>query len=139
MRVDWRPVIALLLLAYIAGPELALAEDTAKRDYVVYCSICHGTDGRGNGPAVEVIPGPKPADLTGLAKTHQGKFPDDEVRKIIDGRKPLPGHNDWDLTNMPLWGMQFQQEGKEFSPESESRVQRRIDALVAYIRSIQRD
>lgn len=139
MRVG-RAAVALMLIALIASPAAALAQEAegAKRDYVVYCSSCHGTDARGHGPALEVIPGFKPADLTSLSKTHQGKFPEEEVRQVIDGRKALPGHNDWD-TDMPLFGLQFQEEGKQFSPASESKVQRRIDALVAYIRSIQRD
>jgi len=40
---------------------------------------------------------------------------------------------------MPLWGLQFQEEGTQFTPETEAKVRRKIDALVAYIRSIQRD
>jgi hypothetical protein len=39
---------------------------------------------------------------------------------------------------MPFWGVNFQQEGKEFTPASEARAKARIDALVAYIESIQR-
>ncbi|HYB91164.1 MAG TPA: hypothetical protein VEC38_08970 [Candidatus Binataceae bacterium] len=138
-RTHWRMVAAIVILAGLAAPQIAAAQDSAKRDYIVYCSSCHGTDGRGNGPAVYVVPGFKPTDLTVLTRTHGGQFPADEVRRIIDGRKArLPGHTDWD-TNMPLWGVQFQEEGAEFTPETEARVRRRIDALVAYIRSIQRD
>ena len=39
---------------------------------------------------------------------------------------------------MAFWGVNFQQEGKEFTPASEARAKARIDALVAYIESIQR-
>jgi hypothetical protein len=36
-------------------------------------------------------------------------FPEDEGRNVIEGRKALPGHNDFDA-NMSLWGVQFQEE-----------------------------
>jgi hypothetical protein len=39
---------------------------------------------------------------------------------------------------MPFWGVNFQQEGKEFTPQSEARAKARIDALVTYVESIQR-
>jgi hypothetical protein len=38
---------------------------------------------------------------------------------------------------MPFWGVNFQQEGKEFTPESEAASKARIEALVAYIQTIQ--
>jgi mono/diheme cytochrome c family protein len=127
-----------LLLVFLGTAIPGLAQESGKRDYLVYCSSCHGVDGHGNGPAVEVIPGFKPSDLTTLAKRNNGQFPEDEVRNTIDGRKALPGHNDFD-TDMPLWGLQFQEEGKQFTAESEAKVKRRIDALVAYIQSFQRE
>ncbi len=127
-----------LVLLVVATQAPAFAQDSAKRDYIVYCSSCHGTDGQGGGPAVKVIPGFVPTDLTRLTQRNHGKFPEDEVRDIIDGRKLIPGHNDWD-TDMPLWGLQFQEEGKQFTPGSEAKVKRKIDALVSYIRSIQHD
>lgn len=128
--------VTILLLIIASMP--AFAQDSAKRDYIVYCSSCHGVDARGGGPAVKVIPGFVPTDLTTLTKRYQGKFPEDEVRQIIDGRKRMPGHSDWD-TDMPLWGLQFQEEGKAFTPDSEAKVKRKIDALVSYLRSMQRD
>jgi hypothetical protein len=38
---------------------------------------------------------------------------------------------------MPLWGLTFQPEGREFSKESEEKVKARIAALVDYIEGIQ--
>jgi len=138
-RIAWAMAVVMMILTGPGGPQLADAQDSAKRDYIVYCSSCHGTDGRGKGPALYVIPGFRPSDLTLLTKAHGGQFPAEEVRKIIDGRHAkVPGHTDWD-TDMPLWGLQFQEEGTQFTPETEAKVRRKIDALVAYIRSIQRD
>ena len=107
----------------------------AKKDFVLHCADCHGIDGKGNGPAVQVIPGFRPVDLTILSK-RRGLFPRQEVSDIIDGRKRLPGHYDSD-TDMPLWGLMFQPEGCEFAKESEAKVNIRIEALVDYIESIQ--
>ena len=75
-------------------------------------------------------------DLTVLSKDHGGQFPRQEVSDVIDGRKRLPGHYDAD-TDMPLWGVTFQAEGREFSKESEEKVKARIAALVDYIEGIQ--
>jgi hypothetical protein len=40
-------------------------------------------------------------DLTLLARRHGGTFPEDEVRKIIDGRTTLPPHGS---REMSVWG-----------------------------------
>jgi mono/diheme cytochrome c family protein len=114
----------------------AWAQDTGARDYAIYCSSCHGAQGKGNGPAVYVIPGIRPTDLTQLQKDHGGTFPAEEIHQVIDGRKQFPDHVDSD-TDMSLWGLKFQEEGNAFTPESEAKVKHRIDALVEYIRSIQ--
>jgi len=108
----------------------------ARKDFVLHCADCHGVDGKGNGPAVQIIPGFKPVDLTVLSKNHGGQFPSAQVEDIIDGRKRLPGHYDAD-TDMPLWGLTFQPEGREFSKEAEARVKARIAALTDYIEGIQ--
>jgi mono/diheme cytochrome c family protein len=109
---------------------------TAKKDFVLHCADCHGVNGKGAGPATEVIPGFKPADLTLLSKNNGGQFPRQEVYNVIDGRKRMAGHFDAD-TDMPLWGLTFQPEGREFSKEGEAKVKARIAGLVTYIEGIQ--
>jgi hypothetical protein len=39
---------------------------------------------------------------------------------------------------MPLWGLRFQLTGKEYSDESEAAVKRRLNALLDYPESIQK-
>ena len=112
------------------------APSSAKKDFVLHCADCHGVDGKGNGPAVQVIPGFKPADLTRLRKDHGGQFPRQDVYDVIDGRKRLPGHYDSD-TDMPLWGLMFQPEGREFSKEAEVKVKARVSSLVDYVAGLQ--
>ena len=62
---------------------------TAKKDFVLHCADCHGIDGKGKGPATEVIPGFQPANLTLLTKNSGGQFPRQEVYDVIDGRKRM--------------------------------------------------
>src|SRR2546421_869222 len=50
--------------------------------YDEYCAVCHGKDGRGNGPAAEALKS-KPTDLTQLTKTHGGKYPSAHVQSVI--------------------------------------------------------
>ena len=58
------------------------------------------------------------------------------IYEVIDGGKRSPGHYNFN-SPMPLWGLNFQLEGKEYTAESEAAVRRRIDALVDYLESIQ--
>jgi mono/diheme cytochrome c family protein len=131
----WAIVIAFLICLF-GGWASAQTSAAAKKDFVLHCADCHGVDGKGNGPAVQVIPGFKPVDLTGLTKNHGGQFPRQDIYDIIDGRKRLPGHYDLD-TDMPLWGLMFQPEGREFSNASEAKVKARISSLVDYIEGLQ--
>ncbi len=137
MRLGARVILtaSLVLLAGLVSAQTS-APSSARKDFVLHCADCHGVDGKGNGPAVQIIPGFKPVDLTVLSKDHGGQFPRQEVSDVIDGRKRLPGHYDAD-TDMPLWGVTFQAEGREFSKESEEKVKARIAALVDYIEGIQ--
>lgn len=129
-------LLASLMLMPAASASAQTATASARKDFVLHCADCHGVDGKGNGPAVQVIPGFKPVDLTQLSKEHGGEFPRQEVYDIIDGRKRLPGHYDAD-TDMPIWGLTFQPEGREFSKEAEEKVKARLNALVDYVEGIQ--
>ncbi len=103
-------------------------------DFIKHCAPCHGTNGKGHGPEVNVIPDIKPADLTLIERKNGGVFPTQEVIDTIDGRKKIPSHERFD---MPFWGVNFQEEGKEFTPESEAKSNARIQAIVTYVETIQ--
>jgi len=107
---------------------------SGKADFMNHCAPCHGDNGKGNGPELKVLPDIHPSDLTKITLRNGGVFPTQKVADMVDGRKAIPSHKRFD---MPFWGVNFQQEGKEFTPESEARAKARIDALVAYIQSIQ--
>jgi mono/diheme cytochrome c family protein len=123
---------ALLLFASCAAG--ARAETSGKQDFEQNCASCHGKDGKGRGKALYVIPGIKPPDLTRLGKNNGGVFPAAQVYQSIDGRSGIPAHSRID---MPFWGTTLQEQGKEFTPESEAKVKARISNVVAYIKSIQ--
>jgi mono/diheme cytochrome c family protein len=86
----------LLALALALAPRLALAQDVAAL-YRARCAVCHGAEGRGDGPAAALLT-PRPRDFTtGVYKfrsTPSGTLPTeaDVLRTITRG---LPG------TSMP--------------------------------------
>lgn len=97
-----------------------------------YCVACHGPDAKGTGPLATSL-GRKPADLTVLAGANGGTFPDEMAWRIIDGRNPVKGHGGGD---MPVWGEALLR--SQDSGGSETAVKARIDAIVDYLRTVQR-
>ena len=122
------------LLVFAASVTNVRADTRGKQDFKDNCASCHGKDGKGHGEALYVIPGIKPPDLTKLSKYNGGVFPAERVYQSIDGRAVITSHSRLD---MPFWGATFQQEGKEFTPESEAKAKARISNIVSYIKSIQ--
>ena len=105
-----------------------------KADFNKHCAPCHSESGKGNGPELKVIPDIKPKDLTTIAARNGGVFPYREVEDTVDGRKMIPGHKRFD---MPFWGVNFQQQGQEFTSASEAQARKRIDAIVDYVATLQ--
>jgi mono/diheme cytochrome c family protein len=141
--------LALILAAGLCGSTAALAQSSdvyhpaseenpasGKEDFMNHCAPCHGDNGKGNGPELKVLPDIHPTDLTKISLKNGGVFPTQKVMDMVDGRKVIPSHKRFD---MPFWGVNFQQEGKEFTPESEAKAKARIEALVDYIKSIQKE
>jgi len=94
-----------------------------------YCAVCHGVEGKGNGPAATALK-KTPANLTELAQRNGGKFPELKVYGTIKGDVEMPAHGSRD---MPMWGSLFQ----SVSHGNQSEVQMRIANLTAYVQSIQ--
>jgi mono/diheme cytochrome c family protein len=128
-------IVAALLLLSLCANAFA-AEPSGAKEYKDNCARCHGPEAKGNGPDANEKPGYHPADLTQIARRHGGKFPRDRIYEVIDGGNRMPGHYNFD-SPMPLWGLSFQVEGKQYTPESEAAVRGRINALVDYLESIQ--
>ena len=98
--------------------------------YKTYCAVCHGLDGKGNGPAAEALKVP-PTDLTTLAAKNGGKYPSLKVSAIIRGEHALAAHGTKD---MPIWGDLFW----SISGGHESQVQQRVSNLNKYMESLQK-
>lgn len=97
--------------------------------FASYCAVCHGKDGKGNGPAASAMKTP-PTDLTTMAQKHGGKYPAPHVAAVIRGQAMTPSHGSLD---MPVWGPLF----SSISQGHDSQVQQRIANLVAYIEGLQ--
>lgn len=135
----------LVLAAALAGlaPGLAAKDkqsvDIGKREYNVNCAVCHGLQGRGDGPYAPLIETP-PADLTVLAKNNGGIFPLARVYEAIDGEREFLAHGPRD---MPVWGWEYRADLLErygdaaFEEAGDLYVRARILALAEYISRLQ--
>ena len=90
-----------------------------RRLYVSYCQLCHGPDGKGDGPLARVME-ISPADLTTTVRSRS----DTILTKIItgEGRQTITGRDRHNLLSeaMPEW--------KDVFSESE------VKALIAYLK-----
>ena len=71
-----------------------------KQMYTSYCAPCHGVDGRGSGPVASSLK-VQPTDLTGLAKSNHGKYPDTHVVSVMRFGTDVRAHGS---AEMPVWG-----------------------------------
>ena len=102
--------------------------------YANYCSVCHGNNGKGNGPAAKALK-IVPPDLTRLAKHNNGKFPDSHVYTVIRGdSNNTTAHG---AKDMPLWGALFTESSGATPPDAE--VHQRISNLTKYVASLQKN
>lgn len=119
-------IVMLVTLIVVYSTE-ALANTPAayegRRLYVSYCQLCHGVDGKGDGPlakAMEI----SPADLTVTVRSRS----DTILTRIItgEGRQTITGRDRHNLLSeaMPEWKDVF----------SESQVK----SLIAYLRFLSR-
>lgn len=140
--------VVLALGALTFGSGLASAADKkvvdlGKREYINSCAVCHGVNGKGEGPEVAGIEflNTKPADLSTLSKRNGGAFPFDRVYSIIDGRQVIKGHGS---REMPIWGDRYNRETVKAAEyyvdmpyDMEMYVRSRILALIDYINRLQ--
>lgn len=94
--------------------------------FMQYCASCHGTDGKGAGPAAASLKVAVP-DLTKIPKVN-GKFPGLQVLNSISGERNIPAHGSKD---MPVWGQLFRER------KGETNAKLDIYALQEYVESIQ--
>jgi mono/diheme cytochrome c family protein len=56
-----------------------------RADYKDNCASCHGASGKGDGPVHSFLVKPA-SDLTTITQRHGGKFPQELMWEVIDGR-----------------------------------------------------
>jgi len=135
--------VSLISVALLIGPAAAQEPPAAtvkkvpvrpaqtvsgKELFREYCAVCHGTDGKGNGPAAKALKVP-PADLTQIAARNGGKYPEVKVQHAINGEAAPAAHGSKD---MPMWGNVF--EHMSSNPDLGTI---RVYNLVKYIEAIQ--
>lgn len=133
-------LIAILVAGLLsASPVGASPNDPASAEaghelYGVFCSSCHGPEGRGDGPFGATLAVP-PADLTRIAARNGGRFPEFEVMRRIDGRAEVPGHG----VLMPIFGALFDNGIAITRAETGQPIftTRSIADLTAWIESVQ--
>ena len=115
-----------------------MAKPSGQKDFTEYCAPCHGASGEGDGPvAIELAT--KPANLT-LIEKHHGKFDREWLKAYIDGRSMPRAHG---TSKMPVWGRWFALQAtaggllQEDRITIEKQVNKRIDNLMMYLKSIQ--
>lgn len=115
----------------VSAPPIASVE--GQDNFKAYCAVCHGTDGRGDGPAAPAMKTPVP-DLTQIAKRHDGKFDTQAVEQVIRGTgrtMTTPAHG---VESMPIWGDVFRANGSLDPAVTTVRVRN----LVKYLQGMQR-
>jgi mono/diheme cytochrome c family protein len=133
--------LAPSLLTRARQPEAESPTRSGARLYAAYCASCHGVDGKGDGPLVQVLVA-KPANLTRLAERYGSPLPVDPLAAFIDGRRDVKAHGP---REMPVWGEQLYrgEPGKSPPPDSPSGSVREaarrgtIELIIAYLDTIQ--
>ena len=103
--------------------------NNGKQMYNNYCAPCHGTDGKGAGPAASALKA-RPTDLTQLTKNNNGKFPDTHIVAILDFGSEVPAHGS---ATMPIWGPILGTMNRTNAQDK----QLRISNLTRYLQTIQ--
>ena len=140
-------VVAKLVMKLVAGSVLGWAVassaawaqpkmDVGKREFEANCASCHGMDGKGRGPLVELLR-KSPPDLTQLSKANQGVFPMNRLYTTIEGEN-VAAHGSRD---MPVWGRDYRVKDAEYfmdAPyDAQGLVRARILSLLEYIHRLQ--
>jgi mono/diheme cytochrome c family protein len=127
--------ISLAFCAALAAQEIqkvpipSTSAASGREMFTTYCAVCHGTTGKGDGPAAAALK-KRPADLTQLARKNNGTFPEVHVVNFITGQDVVAAHGSRD---MPIWGDLF----RYLSPGDQAGIKLRLANLTDYVKSLQ--
>ncbi|MBS9716751.1 c-type cytochrome [Pseudohalocynthiibacter aestuariivivens] len=123
----------------IAIPSASVAQEIGKDSFIANCAVCHGVNGKGNGPIVDLLKS-APSDLTRISERNGGQFPIKRVYEVIADADQSRGHG---TSEMPIWGNRFNadtiaQEGEYGTGGSGvPTAQSRVLELVFFLATIQ--
>jgi len=140
-------LIAIVIVIIVAGTSLAQVEvkqvpltwqQAAITDgeglYLELCAVCHGTGGKGDGPAAPALKKAMP-DLTALAAANEGEFPRQDVEQAIAGKSRVSAHG---TVDMPIWGWAFENVRPDRRvAQRKAFARQRIYNLTEYLATIQ--
>lgn len=125
--------ILLLVPFFVTGSSLE-ASSSGEALFKENCVSCHGTAGRGDGPASAGL-STQPADLTRIADRRDGVWPALEIMSILDGyaRNTLPRED------MPVFEGFLDNEMTEFDTGNgvSTLVPTKLIEVVNYLETIQ--
>jgi mono/diheme cytochrome c family protein len=105
------------------------APTNGKVMYSDYCAMCHGMDGRGNGPVASELRNP-PSDLTLQSRNNHGRYPQTHIAAVLEfGTRPQAHRT----VLMPVWGPIL---GK-MDQANPAETMLRINNLSRYVESLQ--
>jgi len=133
-----RAVIASVL-SVTASAWAQTSVGLGRADYHDNCASCHGMSGKGDGPLRSFLVKP-PSDLTQITQRNGGKFPQELMWEVIDGR--WSGDNgSHGSREMPVWGSEFKARAMTRPGDSantaEWSARNRIVSLLRYLETIQ--
>jgi mono/diheme cytochrome c family protein len=105
---------------------------SGKQMYATYCAVCHGVDGRGNGPAAVALK-TQPTNLVTLAKANGGKYPSAHIYSVLQFGTETAAHGSKD---MPVWGPALRSLDRG-APSPEMQEHQRIANLTDYLKTLQ--
>jgi len=73
-------------------------------------------------------------DLTQIAARRGGRFPSEEIYRIVDGQADLGAHGP---RHMPVWGYEFFGDAAD-DEAAHAQASAKVEGLVRYLNSIQR-
>lgn len=100
------------------------------------CALCHGEDGRGNGPNARRME-KAPKDLTLIKLRHGDRFPRAKIMSYIDGYARMDRSVEW----MPEWGALLEGDLVPFDSGDGklTPTPRKLVAILEYLETIQQE
>lgn len=135
----WLQMMAMAALSGACVAALAqqpsARTDPGQREYLDNCAVCHGRDGKGQGPYVEWLKR-APPDLSTMSKRNGGVFPLSQAYSVIEGAGGGHGSRE-----MPVWGREYSVRAGEYYGDmpynQEAYVRARILVLSEYLSRLQ--